>query len=58
MYYCSLKISFNSNPESFQILADEIVNSDCWLYRSVTRIFKKQLVVALVIYVIDQIMNG
>ena len=25
IYYCCIKISFNSNTESFQILADEIV---------------------------------
>ena len=27
MYSCWIKIYFSSNPESFQILADEIVNS-------------------------------
>jgi hypothetical protein len=31
IYYCCIKISFNSNPESFQILADEIVNSSMTL---------------------------
>jgi hypothetical protein len=39
IYYCWIKISFNSNPESFQILADEIVNSSMtllirvWIYQ-------------------------
>ena len=31
IYYCCIKISVNSNPESFQILADEIVNSSMTL---------------------------
>ena len=31
IYYCCIKISFNSNPESFQILADGIVNSSMTL---------------------------
>ena len=40
MYYCWIKISFNSNPESFQILADEIGNNSMtllirvWRYQS------------------------
>jgi hypothetical protein len=39
IYYCWIKISFNSNPESFQIFADEIVNSSMtlqirvWIYQ-------------------------
>jgi hypothetical protein len=39
IYYCWIKISFNSNPESFQILADEVVNSSmtllirAWIYQ-------------------------
>jgi hypothetical protein len=37
MYYCCIKISFNSNLESFQILADEIVNSSMSLLIRVWR---------------------
>ena len=37
IYYCCIKISFNSNPGSFQILADEIVNSSMTLLRGVWR---------------------
>jgi hypothetical protein len=37
IYYCCIKISFNSNPESFQILADEIVNSSMTLLIRVCR---------------------
>jgi hypothetical protein len=39
MYYCWITISFNFNPESFQILADEVVNSSmtllirAWIYQ-------------------------
>ena len=37
IYYCCIKISFNSNPESSQILADEIVNSSMTLLIRVWR---------------------
>jgi hypothetical protein len=37
IYYCCIKISFNSNPESFKILADEIVNSSMTLLIRVWR---------------------
>jgi hypothetical protein len=34
---CWIKISFSSNPESFQILADEIVNSSMFKSRDFTK---------------------
>ena len=34
---CWIKISFSSNPESFQILADEIVNSSKFKSRDFTK---------------------
>jgi hypothetical protein len=35
--FCWIKISFNSNPESFQIVADEIVNSSMFKSRDFTK---------------------
>jgi hypothetical protein len=34
---CWIKISFSSNPESFQIFADEIVNSSMFKSRDFTK---------------------